>query len=508
MAELHLISTASSENPAEADIVFVHGLGDHWDETWRAAGASETWLQWFAEELPSWRIWTIEYDSSLFGGSPMFFQDRAVNLLDLLTSHHLGARPLFFVAHSLGGIIVKQMLRTAEYDERFQSVIAATAGVIFLATPHQGASLATLAKALHLPSKLAPQLVAEEATLRELYNWYRKRATRYGIHTRAYVEQHPGWGFIVVSPSSANPGVGDQPIPLDADHFTIAKPLTRGHQLVGSVRGFLTDTMTQTQANASAASPPPVSSFQAQLEVHQKRFTSLARLAGHMVDTGEPIYLDDVYVHRSAEQRIVESVARASRTREGAWISIEGDAGNGKTSLLWHVHREFRSDLSMWVIPFGAQNLSSGFSEEQDWLARVREADPARSPLVLVDTVDLIMGRDDQALTGGLNLLRAHGAVIVTTCRQQEAKRLAEIGAPDHRIPLGRYSEPEAQLAIWQHIKIIYRAATEEQWQRQFQDVWALVEERQKVQGCLTSTTFSGQRQLLLPPNDNYLVDP
>ena len=53
---------------------------------------------------------------------------------------HPAGRPLIFVAHSLGGILVKEMLATAasSSDNGLRNIIDVTAAVIFLGTPHRG----------------------------------------------------------------------------------------------------------------------------------------------------------------------------------------------------------------------------------------------------------------------------------------------------------------------------------------------------------------------------------
>jgi len=50
------------------------------------------------------------------------------------------SRPVLFIAHSLGGIIVKEMLRRAgRAQEHHQSIFHSTIGVFFFGTPHSGA---------------------------------------------------------------------------------------------------------------------------------------------------------------------------------------------------------------------------------------------------------------------------------------------------------------------------------------------------------------------------------
>ncbi len=49
-------------------------------------------------------------------------------------------RPLVFVAHSLGGIVVKEMLTrsSAASDEHLKNIVESTSAIIFLGTPHRG----------------------------------------------------------------------------------------------------------------------------------------------------------------------------------------------------------------------------------------------------------------------------------------------------------------------------------------------------------------------------------
>ncbi|KAK3681681.1 hypothetical protein B0T22DRAFT_348844, partial [Podospora appendiculata] len=53
------------------------------------------------------------------------------------------SRPLLFVAHSLGGIVVKEMLRRAKNCQSRQphlhQICGATVGIMFFGTPHGGA---------------------------------------------------------------------------------------------------------------------------------------------------------------------------------------------------------------------------------------------------------------------------------------------------------------------------------------------------------------------------------
>ena len=57
-------------------------------------------------------------------------------------------RPIIFVAHSLGGIIVKQALVWAHREPQYQTIKKHTLGVVFFGTPHRGSDKANYGKIL------------------------------------------------------------------------------------------------------------------------------------------------------------------------------------------------------------------------------------------------------------------------------------------------------------------------------------------------------------------------
>ncbi len=71
-------------------------------------------------------------------------REQAVNLLDRLVfkREDTEERPIIFVAHSLGGIVVKQALVEAKLNDAFETIRDATYGIAFFGTPHQGGNFA------------------------------------------------------------------------------------------------------------------------------------------------------------------------------------------------------------------------------------------------------------------------------------------------------------------------------------------------------------------------------
>jgi hypothetical protein len=99
-----------------------------------------------AIDFPSARIMTWGYNTNITRGYVAANQSNifahARNLLyDLdVRRRKTPDRDLVFIAHSLGGIIVKEVLRRSEVDpdQRVKRLFNATTGVIFFGTPHRG----------------------------------------------------------------------------------------------------------------------------------------------------------------------------------------------------------------------------------------------------------------------------------------------------------------------------------------------------------------------------------
>jgi hypothetical protein len=284
MAELLPISSPLAAE-RQLDVVFVHGLGGDPIETWRSGTDENTsWPHWLALEFGTQiGVWSLGCAAApskwqgfpFFGnkdpdaGAAMSLPRRAENALDRLVGAGIGQRPLCFITHSLGGLLVKSILRRSADSEfatdRLQ-VVEQCRGVLFLATPHHGSRLADLAAAIkvYLPSVSTLDLKDNDDHLMDLYEWYRGFAPSHHILTRSYYENKETKGVVIVVPrSSADPGVAGEtargPTPLDRDHLEISKPRNRDDQAyIGSTQ--LIRQILSGEAPASGPGQPPVTS--------------------------------------------------------------------------------------------------------------------------------------------------------------------------------------------------------------------------------------------------------
>lgn len=98
-------------------------------------------------EIPGARVLLYNYDSRWLGGQAIrqTLYNAAVWLLDALVEHRKGneSRPLVFLAHSMGGLVVAKALTLAvakpELIDRMR-IYECFAGAIFFGTPFRGSS--------------------------------------------------------------------------------------------------------------------------------------------------------------------------------------------------------------------------------------------------------------------------------------------------------------------------------------------------------------------------------
>ncbi|MEO0532486.1 MAG: hypothetical protein AAF215_01290 [Cyanobacteria bacterium P01_A01_bin.123] len=275
MPDPRLIAIKGTDNAdRQGDVIFVHGLGGSALETWHTdkkalekaqksegeafqPGQLNFWPAWLGEDYPQLGIWSLDYDIEplAWRGNTMPLTDRATNILQVFSNKRIGNRPILFITHSMGGLLVKQMLRSA-FDfgnPRWKKIEENTKGIVFLATPHSGSDLSNLMQFVNRvlqgvmrASVSVEELEANHSRLRELNNVYRNHTRLSQIPVDAYFETQPYNPVgLVVDQASADPGMqGVVPIGVGADHITICKiaPEDKTNSIVyNSIKLFIED---------------------------------------------------------------------------------------------------------------------------------------------------------------------------------------------------------------------------------------------------------------------------
>jgi protein SERAC1 len=260
------------------DVIFVHGLNGHPIMTWhpQEMDNQECWPYWLAQSEPHIGIWSYGYNAPLWRTQAQTLFDLGGKLLNELTPYNMGQqqRPVIFITHSLGGLVVKKMLEFAmryQNQARVKALTSQTRGIVFLATPHLGSDLVNdplLKIARHVTGDNinANELQSHAHSLRDLNNWYRQNVCepihsessantlRLKIATRSYYETEKTriLGFVkndlVVYPDSADLGIPDSLCTgVDgADHISIAKP-SKDSTLFISVQQYIQDILPNPQ---------------------------------------------------------------------------------------------------------------------------------------------------------------------------------------------------------------------------------------------------------------------
>lgn len=143
-------------------IIAVHGLGSKPDTTWVKNDVN--WLNepsMLPKKLPKSRIWTFNFSSDLKGPAPLQdLESLGYQLLQFIYQKLVVPnRPIVFVAHSFGGILVAQALTVRSSDQRHVQMLNSVKGALFLGTPFHGSPKAFQAKLLGLGSNNSKALM-------------------------------------------------------------------------------------------------------------------------------------------------------------------------------------------------------------------------------------------------------------------------------------------------------------------------------------------------------------
>ncbi|GLI73233.1 hypothetical protein PoHVEF18_001447 [Penicillium ochrochloron] len=237
------------------DIVFVHGLNGHPENSWTSKTSG---CFWPVDLLPDVlgqlrpRILTYGYNANVAAFTDGASRDSIVSHAETLASNlaanrnlrSCSDRPIIFVCHSLGGLVVKRALiysrsLSNEKTEHLRSVYVSTFGILFLGTPHNGSDIAKWGLLLHkictavLPKKVmegSPQLIkalqTNNETLQHINSLFADIMSRFHIYlfheTRSMDVR--GTREIIVDEASAAPYFeGVERGGIEADHSHMCK---------------------------------------------------------------------------------------------------------------------------------------------------------------------------------------------------------------------------------------------------------------------------------------------
>uniref|UniRef100_A0ACC2JMA8 Uncharacterized protein n=1 Tax=Lasiodiplodia mahajangana TaxID=1108764 RepID=A0ACC2JMA8_9PEZI len=232
----------------EVDIVAVHGLGSNVDWSWTCQDQQPP-VHWLKDKkmlpnvVPRARIIAYNYESRWHANAPktrlaLCGEELAKSLHSFRTD--APERPIIFIAHSLGGLVVLYALLHADRTENLKYLSMSTVGFAPLGTPFRGTKMQNLAKnvarlmgPLGSHSGIITDLDQDNKHLADDVHAFSQLRNRLNITITCFFELQKsdygekirlaGWArqMVVEEESAHIPGWGRAP--LNTDHFKLNK---------------------------------------------------------------------------------------------------------------------------------------------------------------------------------------------------------------------------------------------------------------------------------------------
>ncbi len=251
---------ATAPDKSSGDVVFVHGLGGSSGGTWRS-GKGGLWPAWIAADRSDLCVWTYGYENAKFGGGGLGIEEQAVQALDVFRTEGIGRRPTVLIGHSRGGLLLKQMLVLADEAKDHGEFVGGVRGIVFLATPHRGSALASIARWIPGASKATRELYRDNPMLVGLHGQYVGWAAESRVAMRCFIEGRRSGMTKVVDDRSADLGMDGHLCVIDdeSNHAEITKPKNQTNRVYRSVLQFLSDVYVWQPLGGQLEVHPPLS---------------------------------------------------------------------------------------------------------------------------------------------------------------------------------------------------------------------------------------------------------
>ncbi|KAL8859328.1 MAG: hypothetical protein Q9178_004266 [Gyalolechia marmorata] len=462
------VKTLDTGKSAIVDIVFVHGLTGHRHRTWTAPGATEPWPKvLLPQAIPNARIITYGYDADVVHWTSTAGQnttrEHAQNLVNDLCNHRTRTksikRPILFVAHSLGGLVVQDalLLCVNPSDKSQATFLNSARGICFLGTPNGGSDFTKFATAVanvislsivkRPNAQLLEVLKKRSQVLANVKNGFltlvRRRAEEGSqtIKLHAFAEELPvaATGRRVVEPDSAIiPGYNSSTLPYD--HISMTKFSREDDVGYQRVSGKLMDWVTEIDESNEVLRPDVILQSTAQPTSHLEEMNdsklgdkSLYRYPRRI---GKIIDRPDIMIRMTS---LLKQDGDSTRV-----VILFGMGGQGKTMLAVNFSREAETRhiflAIFWLDASSEDTLSKGFvtlselikrhedrlfdtSEGRIQFVRQRIEEWNRPWLLIMDNYD-----DPGHFSNISSYIpnSRHGSVLVTT-RQVNLERLGTV---------------------------------------------------------------------------------
>ncbi|KAM0817164.1 hypothetical protein AB5N19_02967 [Seiridium cardinale] len=405
-------------------------------------------------DLPVARVWTYGYNADVIGGIFEGNNQNSVSQhgrdLQAKLERDLDNRdPIIFVAHSLGGIILKDALRRSE------TCRSRTKLVVFLGTPHQGSPFAgwgliasNLAKAVLQASNQAMlrALEVNAEVLDNIHDEFLRLVPREGIRIHSFQEAKGLTGIAglsgkVVDGFSSKTGLPTEKVEtIDANHMQIARCKDRGDEQYRSIFGVLREFIRKEVVELSVATEHRAAQ-NTHSRIAEGTATPAMDAASH---ANSPVYQISLSRNRNfvGRSEIFETIrGRLFGTKTDQKLAVVGLGGVGKTQLALHVAywvKDHIPDFSVVWLPVVSQsnfeqayvelarrmNIEKNAADEdvKDSVRRFLESDRRKWFLVIDNADDMNVLHGSTESNGGISryLPNTENCVVLFTTRSMD----------------------------------------------------------------------------------------
>jgi pimeloyl-ACP methyl ester carboxylesterase len=242
------ITVLTGDDGKAVDVVFVHGLNGSPARTWTHANGFY-WPAELGKQLKGARVMVYGYNVSIepaMGTNNTRIKSIADDLLNEIRQHRrkdpARKRPLVFIGHSLGGLVIKRAIHrasTKKDDDPLHFIYSSTRLVLFFGTPNAGSQLDAMwrirflerlgkAVATEVPPNIKAALKMHSDELLDLADDFLEIESIQNKHTKVFsffeLLSYPGIGERVVDETSARLHVpGETYLGINANHVDMVK---------------------------------------------------------------------------------------------------------------------------------------------------------------------------------------------------------------------------------------------------------------------------------------------
>lgn len=242
------ISFLSAPQSSKKLIVFVHGIfGDPTSSWTNQEGVSWPDLIKNDERFLDFTVATYRYDTPFLHRTSNI-EEIAERLLLQLEDRSIFEKfnEVYFIAHSMGGLVIKRVLVSLNRPHQIQKLRTVKA-VLYISTPAQGANLAEVGSWLSANPQLRDMRPADlnsflQGLENQWQNLIRDRGAPPFPQSFCAYETKPTHGIVTVNRVYATTHCDQNPLPVDENHSNIAKPSNRESDIYVWARARILET--------------------------------------------------------------------------------------------------------------------------------------------------------------------------------------------------------------------------------------------------------------------------